>query len=85
MSDKSSINSGPTATRLIRLAYENNWSLEDAYFEMERHYDAFYHIEHIVPQRKALLGELRELGLVEGHHLKDVDIPELMDDLNLHV
>tara|TARA_R110000824_G_scaffold344886_1_gene531561 strand:- start:25442 stop:25699 length:258 start_codon:yes stop_codon:yes gene_type:complete len=85
MPDIGKINRGPTASQLIRLAYENKWELEGAFFEMERHYDAFYHIAHITEQRKALVQELRELGLVKGKHLIDVDVAQLMEDLNLHV
>lgn len=84
MGNIDAINKGPNAAQLIRLAYDNQWSLEAAYFEMERHYDAFYHIACMAEQRKALVAELRDLGLVEGKCLIDADIPQLMGDLNLH-
>tara|TARA_R110000850_G_scaffold184824_3_gene310542 strand:- start:1547 stop:1804 length:258 start_codon:yes stop_codon:yes gene_type:complete len=77
------INKGPSAADVIRLGIALDLSLDAAYFHMQRHYDAFFHIASFNEQNNALVQELKGLGLVEDNQLRDVDLKQLAEDLSL--
>tara|TARA_R110002153_G_scaffold52258_2_gene146571 strand:- start:122 stop:391 length:270 start_codon:yes stop_codon:yes gene_type:complete len=78
------INKGPSAADVIRLGIDLDLDLSGAYFHMQRHYDTFFHIASFHEQNKALVKELKDLGLVEDKQLRDVDLKQLAEELKVY-